>query len=303
MSNVYPKLYDLEKRPEISLNKVYLFDRLNIIYIFRKHSITNPYSMHNAVLEKAKGLNEQNNDALVDVGIGQPIILLNGLFGSLSNWTSVIDNFSDKYRIIIPNLSVFDSPIQDAHLDRLVFLLEQFIERNRLNNVILIGNSLGGHVALLYTIWNPGKVKRLILTGSSGLYEDSLGKTFPRVRDYDFIRERVSHTFHNKSVVTKALVDEVFDTVSSIPKSLRIIGLARSAQRNNLADLLDRIFVPTLLIWGLQDVITPPEVGLQFHSLIPKSELFLIDECGHVPMMEQPELFNAYVSDFLTKQF
>ncbi|HEY5823113.1 MAG TPA: alpha/beta hydrolase, partial [Cyclobacteriaceae bacterium] len=100
--------------------------------------------------------------------------------------------------------------------------------------------------------------------------------------------------------VTKELVDEVYDTVQSIPKTLRLIGLSRSAQQNNVSSSLHKIHHPTLLIWGLQDEITPPETALHFHDLLPNSELKFIDKCGHVPMMEQPLLFNQYMEEFLT---
>jgi pimeloyl-ACP methyl ester carboxylesterase len=84
-------------------------------------------------------------------------------------------------------------------------------------------------------------------------------------------------------------------------KTLSIIGLARAAQRNNMTDALSDIALPTLLIWGLQDTITQPEVALEFHNLLPDSRVKFIENCGHVPMMEQPQLFNRYVREFLAQ--
>ncbi|MNR36660.1 Pimeloyl-[acyl-carrier protein] methyl ester esterase [compost metagenome] len=75
--------------------------------------------------------------------------------------------------------------------------------------------------------------------------------------------------------------------------------LARDAQKQNLKELLHFIKIPVLLIWGLQDIVTPPEVAEEFYQHLPNATLHYIDRCGHAPMMEQPELFNGYVSNFL----
>lgn len=239
------------------------------------------------------------HQAYIDKGEGEVIILLHGLFGNLSNWKSVVDHFSKSYRVIVPRLPIFEVPRDQANLDELTKILSEFIDWYQLTDVTLVGNSLGGHLALLYAIKNPAGVRRIVLTGSSGLFENSLGQTFPRVKDYSFIEEKVRYTFYKKEIATKEMVDEIFDAVQSIPKSLRIIGMARSAQKNNLAELLYKIDIPVLLIWGLQDEITPPEVALQFHDLLPDSQLKFIDHCGHVPMMEHPDLFNQHMKAFL----
>ena len=98
------------------------------------------------------------------------------------------------------------------------------------------------------------------------------------------------------------LVDEVFETTRSIPKAMRIVAIAKSAQRNNLANDLPRISVPTFLVWGLNDTITPPMVAHEFNRLIPTSQLKFIDQCCHAPMMEHPEKFNDLVEEFLVGQ-
>ncbi len=242
---------------------------------------------------------QENIETYFDEGKGQPIILLHGLFGNLSNWEYVAQTFSADYRVIIPRLPLFDISLKESSLNKLVSFLENFIKKRALKNVILMGNSLGGHVALLYTLKNPDNVDKIILAGSSGLFENSLGGSFPRMKDYEYVNEKVRYTFYNKEVVTKELVDEVYETVQSRLKTLSLIGLARAAQRENLSEVLYKIQVPTLLIWGLQDEITPPETALEFHELIPHSEIKFLDKCGHVPMMEQPELFNQYVREFL----
>jgi pimeloyl-ACP methyl ester carboxylesterase len=158
---------------------------------------------------------------------------------------------------------------------------------------------LGGHVGLIYTLRNEAHVQKLVLTGSSGLFEDSMGGSFPKRGSYDYVEERVKYTFYNPETATKALIDEVFQTTNDIPKCLRIVAIAKSAQRNNMADEITKIKAPTLLIWGLNDTITPPMVAHEFNRLIPNSELRFIDKCCHAPMMEHPEKFNFLLDEFL----
>ena len=235
----------------------------------------------------------------IDKGKGEVIILLHGLFGALSNWKSVVDFFSKKYRVIIPKIPLTDIDVRDANLERLTKLVGKFITSNRLKNFTLIGNSLGGHIGLMYTIQNPNKVKQLVLTGSSGLYENSFGGSFPKRGDYGYINDRVNHTFYNPNILTKKYVDNIFDTLNDNAKCLNIITIARSAQRNNLSKKLYRIKCPTYLIWGLNDTITPPSVAHQFNKLISKSKLKFIDKCCHAPMMERPQEFNKILKTFL----
>lgn len=244
-------------------------------------------------------IKEDKDFKYIDEGEGQPIVLLHGLFGALSNWQSVVHEFSTKYRVIIPLLPIYDMPLKQAGLEGLVDHLERFIALKQLENVILIGNSLGGHVGLIYTLANQSNVVKLILTGSSGLFESTMGGSFPKRGSYDYLKERVEYTFYDPKTATKELVDEVFETTKSIPKCLRIVAMAKSAQRHNMAKELPKIKVPTLLVWGLNDTITPPMVAHEFNKLIPKSKLRFVDKCCHAPMMERPEEFNKILNEFL----
>lgn len=250
----------------------------------------------------ALNVKEANGFSYVDEGQGQVLMMLHGLFGALSNWEAVVTRFAPKYRVVIPMLPIYTMPIKEAGLEGLRTFVEQFVETMSLDHMIIVGNSLGGHVALLYTLNNESKVSSLILTGSSGLFENAMGGSYPRRGSYDYIKERVEYTFYNPEVASKDLVDEVFETTKSIPKCMRIVAIAKSAQRNNLASELHRISVPTLLVWGLNDTITPAMVAHDFNRLIPNSRLRFIDNCCHAPMMEHPELFNAIVEEFLDQQ-
>ena len=236
----------------------------------------------------------------VDEGRGPVLLLLHGLFGALSNWQDVVDECAPRYRVIIPLLPVYDMPLTQAGVPGLVAYVEGFVATLGLPpSFTVLGNSLGGHVALVYTLKNAARVSRLVLTGSSGLFEDSMGGSFPKRGNYAYVQERVSYTFYDPKVATKELVDEVFNITNSNAKCLRIIAIARSAQRHNLSKELTKITVPTLLVWGLNDTITPPLVAHEFARLLPNAELRFLDHCGHAPMMERPAGFNAYLRRFL----
>lgn len=238
----------------------------------------------------------------IDEGKGEVLLLLHGLFGALSNWEEVVNYFSSRYRVIIPVMPIYEMPIKSAGLDELVKFIEDFVTLKNLNDLTLIGNSLGGHVGLIYTLKNQNKVKKLALTGSSGLFENSMGGSYPKRGSYEYIKERVEYTFYDPKTATKNLVDEVFDITRSIPKCMRIVAIAKSAQRHNMAKELHKITIPTLLIWGLNDTITPPIVAHEFNKLIPNSELQFIDKCGHAPMMEHPGKFCKIFEEFLTSK-
>lgn len=116
------------------------------------------------------------------------------------------------------------------------------------------------------------------------------------------MRKKVELTFYDPKIATKELVDEVYNIVNNRLKALKIIALAKSAIRHNLGEELREITVPTCLIWGKNDTITPPMVAEEFRSLIPNAELHWIDKCGHAPMMEVPDEFNQILAGFLERQ-
>jgi pimeloyl-ACP methyl ester carboxylesterase len=246
-------------------------------------------------------IREENDFKYIDEGQGETLLLLHGLFGALSNWEGVIEGFKNQYRVVIPMMPIYTMPIKEAGLEGLTIFIENFIAQKQLTDLTLLGNSLGGHIGLLYTMKHPDMVKRLVLTGSSGLFENGMGGSYPRRGSYDYIKERVEYTFYDPKTATKQLVDEVFETTNDIPKAMRIVAIAKSAQRNNIGKDIPTIQCPTLLIWGLNDTITPPSVAHEFDRLIPNTSLHFIDHCCHAPMMERPDIFNEILEDWLEK--
>jgi len=237
----------------------------------------------------------------VEEGKGEPLLLLHGLFGALSNFKDLVDHFKTTHRVIIPLLPLYDLTLIETSVSGLSRFVQKFIEHFKLKNIHLLGNSLGGHIGLVYTLKHQELVRSITLTGSSGLFENGMGETYPKRGDYNYVQKKTELTFYDPKVATKELVDEVFSIVNNRLKALKIIALARSAIRHNLGEELQDIKIPVCLIWGKNDTITPPMVAEEFHRLLPNSELHWIDKCGHAPMMEVPEEFNMLLDSFLNK--
>lgn len=246
-------------------------------------------------------IKEENGFKFIDEGEGEVLLLLHGLMGALSNWTDVVSEFKKDYRVIIPLLPLYDLPLLTTGVKTLAKYVHKFVKKQKLQNVTVLGNSLGGHVGLIYTLSHQDEVKALVLTGSSGLYENAFGGSFPKRESYEFIKEKVEFTFYDPATATKELVDEVYQIVNDRFKVIRILAMAKSAIRHNMSKDIHKIKVPVCLIWGKDDKITPPEVAIEFNELLPDSELYWIDHCGHAPMMEQPREFNVYLKQFLDK--
>ncbi|MFT6198059.1 MAG: pimeloyl-ACP methyl ester carboxylesterase [Nonlabens sp.] len=165
--------------------------------------------------------------------------------------------------------------------------------------VILLGNSLGGHIGLVTTKLYPEKIKALIITGSSGLYESAMGASYPKKGDYEYIKEKSEDVFYDPAVATKEIVDEVFATVNDRNKLLKTLAIAKSAIRHNMAKDLPKMTTPICIIWGRQDGVTPPKVAEEFHEKLPNSDLYWVDKCGHAAMMEHPDQFNEILNSWL----
>jgi 2-hydroxy-6-oxonona-2,4-dienedioate hydrolase len=239
----------------------------------------------------------------VEVGEGEPLMLLHGLFGALSNFSDLIEHFKHTHKVIVPILPLYDLDLLHTTVKGLAKHVQQFIDHKGYNQIHLLGNSLGGHVGLVYILNHPEKIKTLILTGSSGLFENAMGDSYPKRGDYEYIKNKTAQTFYDPAVATTELVDEVFSIVNDRMKAIKTLAISKSAIRHNMAEDLPNFTLPTCIIWGRQDTVTPPEVAEKFNELLPNSELHWIDQCGHAPMMEHPEQFNKLLSAWLEKTF
>lgn len=236
----------------------------------------------------------------IEKGEGRPLILLHGLMGGVDNFGSMLDIVaSSGFRVLAPDLKLFEVPLLKTSIKYLSQYLNDFMKHKKLDKSVLVGNSLGGHIALVFSKEFPEKIDGLILTGSSGLYEKAMGDTFPRRGDYDYIKTKTEEVFYDPKTATKELVDKVFDIANKRDSVIRLLAFAKSAIRHNMAKDLPNMKMPVCLIWGKQDKVTPPHVAEEFQSLFQKSELFWIDKCGHSPMWEHPEIFSKITIDWL----
>lgn len=251
----------------------------------------------------SKNLINEGKYSYVEAGEGQPIIVLHGLMGGLSNFDAVLNHFSKQgYRVIIPELPIYKLPLLKTNVKNLSKFLKEFMSYKKIDKAILLGNSLGGHIALYFTKLNAKNVAGLVLTGSSGLYEKSMGDTYPKRGNYEYIKSKTEEVFFDPKVATKEVVDEIFDSVNDRSKVIKTLAIAKSAIRHNMANDLPNMATPTCIIWGKNDTVTPPEVAVDFQKLMPDADLYWIDKCGHAPMMEHPEEFNRILENWLNER-
>ncbi|WP_299673573.1 alpha/beta fold hydrolase [uncultured Tenacibaculum sp.] len=248
-------------------------------------------------------LKKEDKFTYAEAGEGRPIIVLHGLMGALSNFNHTFDHFSERgYKVLIPELPLYSLPILKTNVKNLAKFLHDFIEYKNLKDVVLLGNSLGGHIALYYIKHYPQDVAALVLTGSSGLYENSLGNNYPRRGDKGFVRTKTQEVFYDKSIATEELVDQVYDVINDRNTLVKTLAIAKSAVRHNMANDLPNMEQPTCLIWGKNDTVTPPDVAEDFHRLLPDSDLFWVDKCGHAAMMEHPQEFNEILESWFKER-
>ncbi|MDX1637995.1 MAG: alpha/beta hydrolase [Balneolaceae bacterium] len=228
---------------------------------------------------------------------GHTLVLLHGMFGGLSNFDPLLKRIQD-HPVFVPEIPIYKIEHSRLNIPGLSEWLHQVLRKQQIRQPILLGNSMGGHIALQYALNHPDDLSGLVLTGSSGLFENDLGSSRPRRYDRTYVKERASLTFY-EDLVNDTIIDEILDVLQDPSKLGSLLRVARSTHGHNLEDELGRIEHPVLLVWGKNDVITPPEVARQFRKKLPNATLRWIDRCGHAPMMERPEEFVKVLMPFL----
>lgn len=250
-----------------------------------------------------KNIKKEGRYSYIEVGEGTPIVILHGLMGGLSNFDGVAAYFSQKgYKIVIPELPIYTQNILKTNVKAFAKYVKDFITFKGFERVILLGNSLGGHIALYHAKMYPEKMLGLVITGSSGLYENAMGDSYPRRGDYDYIKKKAEAVFYDPKIATKEIIDEVYAMANDRIKLIKTLTIAKSAIRHNMAKDLPKMHVPTCIIWGKNDSVTPPEVAVEFDTLLPNSTLYWIDKCGHAAMMEHPDEFNRLLEVWLQEK-
>ena len=248
-------------------------------------------------------IQQQSKFKFIECGEGTPMLILHGLMGGLSNFDGVAEYFPQHgYKVVIPELPIYDMPLLKTNIKNITKFIKEFIEARGYEKVILLGNSVGGHIGLLTTKLYPEYIKALVITGSSGLYESAMGDSYPKKGDFEYIKKKAQDVFYDPAVATDEIVEDVYQTIKDRNKLIRILAIAKSAIRHNMAKDLPNMKQPTCIIWGKQDDVTPPKVANEFNQLLPNSDLFWIDKCGHAAMMEHPDLFNEILHTWLQKR-
>jgi 2-hydroxy-6-oxonona-2,4-dienedioate hydrolase len=239
------------------------------------------------------------SQSYIDTGKGRPVILLHGLFGNITMWRSTINALRSTNRVIIPRLPLFDVPVHRANVKHFVEILHEFLEWHRLKDVVLVGTDIGGQIALSYAYEHPDRVRKIVLSGSSGLFENFPPFDRDYEKDYYSVHDRVAEAFFKQDLVKPNVVGMIHEAVNTYSKGLHISAIARSSRESEITHFLHKLKTPVLLVWGLQDKITPPRVALHFHDLLRYGNVKFLDECGHLPMIEQPEKYVQAVTRFL----
>lgn len=235
----------------------------------------------------------------IESGRGEPLVFLHGLLGGMYHWEVSLETLAEVGRPLALALPIFDPKFTETSVDGLGRHVIAFLDALDLHRVVLGGNSLGGHVALHVALTRPERVAGLILTGSSGLFERTVTGRAPHRPSTEYVRARMEEVFYDASLVTAAWVESVRRVVTQRFTARRVVQFARAARRDNIKARLGQIRAPALIVWGKEDRITPIEVGERFHALIPDSQFWILTNCGHAPMLEQPYAFNAIVKEWL----
>lgn len=239
-----------------------------------------------------------------EIGTGQvPVVLLHGLFGSPSNWLSIMHQLADHYRFYALQFPI-DFGKDRRHtsfksIHQLTGHVTEFFEVMELEHAVVCGNSLGGQVALDFYVHHPELVQRLILSGSAGLFERSLAGGRPPRLCRNYIRKQACEIFHDPKHVSDELVDDIYEMLSDRHYRRFLLRVAKATRDRYMLEELANVRVPTMIIWGRDDAITPPFVARQFCDHIPTAKLVFIDDCGHAPPIEQPDEFARLLDTFL----
>lgn len=239
---------------------------------------------------------------------GAPLLLLHGLGGSIESWANNINFLSSKFRIIaldLPGFGFSDKPKISYSIKFYVDFLEKFVKRIKLSHLFIIGSSLGGHIAVEFTLRNRKIVDKLILISPAGSLPRSFKGTRELKRYIKIVNARSSKDINriltsiDTSMVNRSYAESMYKRLS-LPgaKEAFISALKGSARAPRYNNQLQKIDTSMLLIWGKKDRMIPLEFISPFmeHG---NSRIIIIENCGHRPHVENPRLFNKVVKDFL----
>jgi pimeloyl-ACP methyl ester carboxylesterase len=232
-------------------------------------------------------------------GSGDPVVFLHGLVGLNDHWEDVVRRIHHRSKCYLVQMPLLDLRSDDCSIGGATELTARLIEEHLGRGCVLVGNSFGGHIATRLAIERPELVRGLVLAGASGLIEKSMVSDVQIRPSREWLERKIGELFFDRSKMNYSDVDRAYNELSERGRAKAMIKLSRSARRNHLGDRLHQISSPTLIIWGKQDIVTPPEACEQFHAKIKGSKVCWLERCGHVPMIECPEEFGREMNLFL----
>lgn len=249
------------------------------------------------------GVSDEISARVIECGDGPGVVFLHGLVGLNDHWRKVIGRIKHGVRSTLFELPLLDLKGSDCSVQGVTELTISFLERHVATPTVLVGNSFGGHVALRIAHKRPDLVRGLVLAGSSGLFERTLVRGAPIRPPRDWVKEKIEELFFDKSALDASDIDRAHEVLNTRQGARAMVRLSRTARRNHLGDVLGDIRTPTLLIWGREDVVTPPSAAQGFHDLMPNTELVWVEECGHTPMLEAPQVFSDALLGFADRVY
>ncbi len=228
---------------------------------------------------------------VLETGSGPRVVFLHGLVGLNEHWEEVINRVSADMACTTVEIPLLELKGATCSIHGVADLTIQFLEEYVGEPAILVGNSFGGHVACRIAIKQPDLVRGLVLAGSSGMIERTFVRGAPVRPSRDWLVEKIGELFHDTAHMRDADVDRAHAALSKRSGARAMLRLSKSARRDHMGDEVSAIGQPVLLIWGRQDVVTPPSAAQGFLDLLPNARITWIDQCGHAPMIESPADF------------
>jgi len=251
-----------------------------------------------------------------------PVLLIHGLGGCWQNWLENIPRVAQERRVLAPDLPGFGS--SEMPLDRISIpgygrFVEKFCERLGLEQVVVVGNSMGGFVGAELAIQRPARVERLVLVSAAGLSITNIrrrpiqtwGRAAAAFGAYGaahlrpmIVRPRLRHAALGYVVrhPTRLRADLAWEIMSGAGRP-GFVDALNALLDYDFRDRLGDIRAPTFIVWGQEDMLVPVEDASEFERLIPNSRKVIFEDTGHVPMLERPQTFNALLMEFLAGEW
>jgi len=238
---------------------------------------------------------------VVDVGDGNaaPVVFLHGLVGLNDHWEELVRLIQHRSRCVLFQVPLLDLTGEDCSIRGVTELTAKFLREHVRDPAVLVGNSFGGHVAAKIAIDHPTLASGLVLAGASGVIEKTIVEDVQIRPSREWLSRKIGELFFDQRNMNPADVDRAFVELSQRGHARAMVRLSRTARRNHLGKDLANIRVPTLLVWGRQDIVTPPEACETFAAKIPDARVVWLENCGHVPMIEGMVEQVASVTAFL----